>query len=96
MVLCRVYLLIIFAFIRSLAAFEVFTFLLKTNQDAWQAMDWSIYITQLDVTYNELMEFPLTLMGVLAPHFCTHANPDTHFPINTRVNFRRMCIQSHS
>ena len=41
MVLCRVYLLIIFAFIRSLLAFEVFTFLLKTNQDAWQGMDWS-------------------------------------------------------
>jgi len=33
---------IILAFvIRSLATFEVFTFLLKTNQDAWEAMDWS-------------------------------------------------------
>jgi hypothetical protein len=40
MVLCRVYLLIIVSSIRSLAEFEVFTFLLKTNQIK-QTMDWS-------------------------------------------------------
>ena len=53
MVLCRVYLLIMFAFIRSLLAFEVFTFLLKTNQDVWERMDWSKISTVCVAGWND-------------------------------------------